>query len=401
MTKEYLIRQFSNFYNEVIKEKIPIDSINELLTSGYVETPFEYIEKEYITRHGQIDSSVQGTSWQHSTPIPVTRGQRIKFHASGFATNVGMISMCDVNGDNISTKVISDDEGSGNYNLRDYVYTIPNNGYMMVSYNRAGGTPKLYIKDPSGIEQIESNVDYEGKKVINNQLCHILKKVVCIGDSYTKGYMSTTNTSGSLVDKPEYSWVEHLAKITGNNWINRGISGATADTWLSNVNGYDKVVTDGKVQAYVIGLGINDSREENSTKLLALGTIDDIGTEAVSYYGRMSKIITQLAEISPNAIFFLNTCPLWYDFDRVTDYNNAVRDIVEYYKNTYNIHCIDLADTYHDLYFDTEFISNFKSNHPTVIGHAKMAKMYEYVLSDYMSKHLDDFNGVPWIEYDA
>lgn len=398
MTKDYIKRQFSNFYNEVIKGKIPIDAINELLTSDYVETSFEVVSKEYVSSRGVI-TQIQGEQWKRSTPIAVTRGQQIRFHASGMATNVAMISTCNSDGTNIVPKVISVSGDNDYYNLRDYEYTVISDGYIMISCNEMGGTPILYIKDSSGIEQMNLKINTVNAKPINNQLCHILKKVVCIGDSYTKGYIS--DGSISLTDKPEYSWVEHLAKITGNTWINRGISGATADTWLSNADGYAKAVTDGKSQAYVIGLGINDSREENSTRLLALGTINDIGTEAVSYYGRMSKIITQLAEISPNAIFFVNTCPLWYAFDRVTDYNTAIRDIVEHYKNTYNIHCIDLADTYHDLYFDREFTSDFIGNHPTVIGHAKMAKMYEYVLSDYMSKHLDDFNSVPWIEYDA
>lgn len=398
MTKDYIKRQFSNFYNEVIKEKIPIDSINELLTSDYVETSFSAISKEYIGKTGQIITT-QGEQWKHSTPIAVTKGQHIKFHASGFADSTAMISTCNADGSNIAVKVKSVARDNDNFNLRDYEYTVISDGYIMVSYNEMGGTPILYVKSPSGIEQIGLEIDTTDKKNIKNQLCHILKKVVCIGDSYTKGYISDGTIS--LTDKPEYSWVEHLAKITGNTWINRGISGATADTWLSNANGYAKAVTDGKAQAYVIGLGINDSRVTDGTAELPVGTSADIGTDTVSYYGRMSKIITQLAEISPNAIFFINTCPWSADFARVTDYNNAIRDIVNYYKATYKIHCIDLADTYHDLYFDTEYTSNFILNHPTVIGHAKMAKMYEYVLSDYMSKHLDDFNGVPWIEYDA
>lgn len=398
MTKDYIKRQFSNFYNEVIKEKIPIDRINELLTSGYVETPFTAISKEFIGSNSKI-MTTQGEQWKHSTPIAVTKGQQIKFHASGLANNVAMISTCDVNGSNITMKVRSVAGDNDNFNLRDYEYTVINDGYIMVSYNEMGGTAVLYVKDPSGIDEIGLEIDTIDKKNIKNQLCHIFKKVVCIGDSYTKGYISDGNNP--LTDKPEYSWVEHLAKITGNTWINRGISGATADTWLSNANGYAKAVTDGKAQAYVIGLGINDSRVTEGTAVLPVGTSADIGTDTVSYYGRMSKIITQLAEISPNAIFFINTCPWSTDFARVTDYNNAIRDIANYYKATYKIHCIDLADTYHDLYFDTEYTSNFISNHPTVIGHAKMAKMYEYVLSDYMSKHLGDFNGVPWIEYDA
>jgi lysophospholipase L1-like esterase len=364
----------------------------------FTQVSFEAIKREYISSRGIIAGNVSSDGWQHSTPIAVSKGDTIKLHASGYATNVAMISTCDFNGENIIPRVVSEYSESGDvWNYKDYYFTVPDAGYIMISYSTTPGQAFLYVRGAAGREKMSQRVEQLFQASINSNLCHIFKKVICIGDSYTEGYMSVDD--GSATVHKEYSWVEYMAQITGNNWINRAVSGTTADTWLSHKNGFAKVESDGKAQAYVIGLVINDSREENSQKLLALGTPDDIGTETVSYYGRLAKIIVKLAEINPDAIILVNTCPLYYAFERISPYNEAVRTIVNHFKETYRIHCIDLADTYHDLYFDATYTRDYSSSHPTALGQAKMAKMYEYVLSDYMNKHPKAFDDIPWIPY--
>lgn len=84
---------------------------------------------------------------------------------------------------------------------------------------------------------------------------------------------------------------------------------------------------------------------------MPLGTINDIGTDAQTYYGGMSKIIRELNAISPRAKIFVNTCPRTGEVrgKAYADYNQAIRDIVAQYKDKYPVHCIDL-ENYIDMY---------------------------------------------------
>ena len=91
-----------------------------------------------------------------------------------------------------------------------------------------------------------------------------------------------------------------------------------------------------------------------------LGTIDDIGTENNTYYAGMSKIIRELNKISPNAKIFVNTCPK--EHDEIVLYNEAVRNIVNYYKDTYPIHCIDLYAN-RELYSVSSLVNDYVNGH--------------------------------------
>lgn len=367
----------------------------------WVDTPFTKITGEQIYRYGAEGKVATGLGahWFASEPIAVRAGQRVKFRAAGNANTTSMISSSDENGNNLLVRALAIAKDGDLRPLVDYYYDVIDDGYIVVSGTSATYEPKLYIKNPNINEKTAFDIAEIKRSNVNNELCHIFKKVVCVGDSYTAGYMS--DGTASLTNKPSYSWVEHMSELTGNEWINLGITGASTKSWLTDVNGYQKAVTVGEAQAYVIGLAINDSNSSYDN-YVPIGTSADIGTENDTYYGKLSKIITQLAVISPNAMFFVNTCPNW-DLaikERLPEYNQAIRDVCEHYKNTYKIHCIDLDVDYHDLYNDPSYIQNYLGSHPTAIGHAQMAKMYEYVLSDYMFKHIQVFDSIPWTDYD-
>jgi lysophospholipase L1-like esterase len=352
----------------------------------------------YIAPSGAITGPTQSDKYKYTNVIAVTKNQRIKFHASGYAINIAMISTCDANGQNIVPKVRSQEgEGDDHWPMLDYEYTVEDDGYVIFSYYEKDEdhVPTLYIKNPSIIDDHSDSIAKLDAYAMNNNIAHIFKKVVCVGDSYTQGYMGYDGHQ--LETKEEYSWVSHMEKKTGNVWFNCGEGGDNAHTWLTSNYGLAKAQNAGKAQAYIVGLGINDS--SSSERHLDLGTSADIGTETISYYGCMSKIIVELATINSDAIIFVNTCPFYTDFDRVTNYNAAVREIVEHYKNTYNVHCLDLAGKYKDVFFDPKFTKNIYLGHPTAKGHAQIANMMETVLSDYMNNNTDAFNNIPWIDY--
>lgn len=376
----------------------------------FVETPYTKIGGQVRTDFNDLNTGLNSASWFTTPPIEIKKGQTIKWEASGYKKNTCMIATCNENGDNAIPVVISlqNPNSTDSYYRHAYTYTAIKDCYVtLAAYVGGQAAPKLYIAEPSKvIENTNQVIDIMNNHNVNTNLCCIFKKVVCIGDSYTKGLIKNP-TTGILTDAPDYSWVEHMKKKTGNEWINRGISGATSTSWLTDSNGLAKVIEDGKAQAYIVGLGINDSKIVNGSPRIPVGTVEDIGTEAATYYGAMSKIVTSLAEISPNAVIFLNTCP-WdvtggdsQNPTRQVAHNEAVRNIVEHYKSTYNIHCLDLAGKYADLFEKSEFLRFMEGAHPTVIGHARIVNIMEYCLSDYMHDHSTAFIGVPWIEYDS
>ena len=232
------------------------------------------------------------------------------------------------------------------------------------------------------------------KLIVNKSTCRIFKKVVCCGDSYTSGHI---HLNGSTADgtNEDFSWVHYMGAITGNKWLNCGSSGANVWNWQTRENGLPKAKQFGKAQAYIIGLMLNDVSE---TMGEPLGTMDDIGTENNTYYAGMSKLIRELNSISPNAKIFVNTCPK--EHDEIVLYNEAVRNIVNYYKDTYPIHCIDLYAN-RELYSVSSLVNDYVNGHYTAIGYEQFAEIYSYILSNYINNHVSEFQDVYKIEYDS
>lgn len=247
-------------------------------------------------------------------------------------------------------------------------------------------TTAVYTNIIIYLSKRNSNFDYLSKKT-----ARIFKKVVCVGDSYTEGWFKAPGESERTLD-PDYAWPHYMSDITGNHWMNCGVSGATTLSWLTDANGLAKAQTLGVSQAYVIGLMINDISS------VTLGTSSDIGTDSpTTYYGGLSKIIRELATISPNAHIFVNTCPkTGTNYD---DFNNAVRTVVNAYKNTYKVYCVDLSANA-ELYDVPSFTGDAIEGHYTAIGYEQMAEIYCYLLSDYINNHISTFQDVYKLPFD-
>ena len=270
-------------------------------------------------------------------------------------------------------------------------------------YTAQDGTTKnyFYIRNNYGSKEINPIWSSWSKLIdqeelnssinnIRNQIksCCIFEKVLCVGDSYTSGHIDLEpDIVGNDPSNPNYSWPHYMEKITGNIYYNCGISGATVLSWLTNNNGLLKAQSYGKVQAYIIGLGLNDrSRVE-------LGSYSDIGTDAQTYYGGLSKIVQELNNISPSAKIFIQTMTKAGGRTANTSYNQAIKDVVEYYKDIYPIHLLDL-DLYINLY-DIDIINNdYIGGHQTAIGYRAFAENLCYVMSDYINNNIQDFQDV-------
>lgn len=231
------------------------------------------------------------------------------------------------------------------------------------------------------------------QNTLNRLTCKIFKKVVCCGDSYTAGYIKN-DSSAAIYTNEEFAWPHFMSTLTGNEWINCGCSGCTTITWQSHERGLPAAQAAGRVQAYTIGLMINDAADTENH--VPVGTIDDIGTEAQTYYGAMSKIIRELNAISPLAKIFVFTIPNTNSL--YNDYNQAVKDIVNAYANTYPVFCLDL-NAYHLLYENQSLVNDYINGHYTALGYEQFSEIMAYIMSDFINTHVSSFQNVHKIPY--
>lgn len=220
--------------------------------------------------------------------------------------------------------------------------------------------------------------------------CKIFKKVVCCGDSYTSGYIDLGGGVFSNTNE-EFAWPHYMATHTGNEYVNCGASGSTVLTWPSEARGLTKATAAGLTQAYILGLGLNDVIS------VTLGTAADIGTDSpTTYYGGLAKIVRQLNAISPDAKIFVNTMPeIGGSYD---SFNQAIRDVVDAYENTYPVFLIDLVD-YWPVYHNSILAGDKSLGHYTALGYEQFAEIYAKILSDYINNHISSFQDVFNISY--
>lgn len=225
---------------------------------------------------------------------------------------------------------------------------------------------------------------------LEHNSCSIFRKVVCCGDSFTAGYIGTTDDNISQTNW-DYAWPSFMARLTGNEYVNCGHSGKDVLTWQTSAKGLPRAQAAGKAQAYLIGLGLNDA------SLVTLGTASDIGTENQTYYGGLSKIIRELNAISPTAKIFVQTIPS--DYVVYMNYSQAMRDVVNAYKDTYPVHLLDLYE-YKSLYKTSKLTGDAIMGHYSPIGYQQFAENLRYVWSDYINNHISEFQDVYLIPYD-
>ena len=226
-----------------------------------------------------------------------------------------------------------------------------------------------------------------GSDIFRGHASDIFRTVCCVGDSYTSGYIGTAN--GVSNTNEEYAWPHYLANLTGNTFHNCGVSGANVITWQEHERGLAKVRSVGPVQAYIVGLGLND--KSDSDRAIPLGTIADVGTNNRSYYGGLSKIVSELHKISPDAFIFVQTMPAW---DEVSmQYNNAIREMVAAFGEAYNVHLLDLYNYVH-WYALGDVATHASQGHYTAIGYQKFAELLRHVWSEYVTNHPNAFANV-------
>ena len=295
--------------------------------------------------------------------------------------------------------------------LPDATDDIDDDFFVLGSTKPNGTIDKIKRNDGSYL----SVVDLEARQSIGNletsvsnlpitfgrRTCAIFKKVCCIGDSYTAGYIM--NSDGTPISDNDYSWVEHMKTLTGRDYVNCGISGASSKTWLTDERGLAKAqIPENKAQAYLIGLQINDANESMSS-YVPVGSAEDIGTDAETYYGCMSKIVNEVFAINPLAHIFIQTQPKNYTGIH-TPYREAIINIVSHFQNDgthgNQVHLLDL-NLYYKLYQNAGCNDSMVNGHFTAVGWEYCAEILAYAWSNYINQNplkFQDINLIPYGE---
>lgn len=114
------------------------DAINDL--KGYIgisDVTFTKVTGKYISYNGNEYTSAP---FNRSVPIAVNKGEIINFIAAGYNTEVAMIAISNSDATSFTPKVNSIDS-----TVRLYTYTVEDDGYIVVSYDKSE-THELVIK---------------------------------------------------------------------------------------------------------------------------------------------------------------------------------------------------------------------------------------------------------------
>lgn len=230
----------------------------------------------------------------------------------------------------------------------------------------------------------------------------IFRTIACIGDSLSSGEFEVPNPEGDVFffDEYDYSWGQFMARRLGSKVYNFSCGGMTARVYLERFakekNFFDPSL---KAQAYIIALGVNDVSQVMNGEL-KLGDEKDIITDdenakPETFIGYYTAIISRYRKISPNAKFFLMTCPH-------TDYDTPERSkLYDRHRDILSMLAERLPDTYlmdfrtYAPEYDIEFRKNCQLfGHLSPTGYKFTADMVMAYMDYIIRKNPNDFKYV-------
>ena len=276
------------------------------------------------------------------------------------------------------------------------------NNIVKEEINKTDFVTKDVISDIVKEEINKEGVNPLEKIIKDGGMYNIFKTSGVVGDSLSSGCMEYRDTNGTAVgiDMYEYSWIQRIGKITGNTCYNFSAGGLTTRKFFTTSN--DKVRSimdeDKKCQAYHIALGVNDVADTT----LNVGLKSDINLSNKSlnsdtFYGNYGKIIQTIKEIQPKAKIFLHTMHNFPQMTkwgkRFTDFNNAIKDMVNIFDNCYVLDFFTF-DVLHDEEFQKKFYNGF---HDNVLGYQRKAYLIISYVDWIINNNYEEFREIPFI----
>ena len=233
----------------------------------------------------------------------------------------------------------------------------------------------------------------------NGGFCRIFRKIGCIGDSLSSGEFELRNEDGSFsyYDMYDYSWGQHIARMTGCTVYNFSRGGMTAKEYFESFAdqcGYWN--PDKACQAYIIALGCNEYVQKLSAGTMADVDFFDYRNNNPTFTGYYAAIIQRLKTIQPRAKFFLMTMPRENQLDTYTlreELNERIRELAERFENTYLLDLYQYAPVYDGAFREMFFMED----HMNPAGYVLTADMVcAYI--DYIIRHnIRDFDEIGFI----
>ena len=226
--------------------------------------------------------------------------------------------------------------------------------------------------NPNTYADEDKPTDYDG-----DDIC-LFTKGVCIGDSLTAGTMNyfRDGDTGNYTTIGQYSFPTILARLTGLEITNKGISGVSSAEWYENHNGDDLTGHD----FAIIQLGVNDAAR--------YGGWTDTSVTA------FTAIVNKLKAENKNIKIFVATimpADSYGSNDAGIAVSQGIRDFVTGL-NDKDVILLDMA-----AYGHTNDSMAYNCGHLSAYGYWRLAKDYKAYISWYMNKNKMDFREVQFI----
>ena len=219
------------------------------------------------------------------------------------------------------------------------------------------------------------------RMVTNGGFCSIFRTIACVGDSLSSGEFEATGDQGQRLypDMFEYSWGQHIARMTGCTVYNFSRGGMTAREYCNSFaeqKGYWNPSL--ACQAYILALGVNDVVNHTTFPMGSLADVcdHDSSQNQPTFAGYYAQIIQRYREIQPQAKFFLMTMPSLSDDTptiraRRTEHAALLHAFAAHFSNTYVI------DLHRDLpvYDETFRKTFFLGGHMNACGYSLTAEI--------------------------
>lgn len=245
-----------------------------------------------------------------------------------------------------------------------------------IRFLNAGNVILENVSEPNALVGLTTSATPLEYLTDNTGMLDIFLHVGCIGDSLASGesYWNDGGTAQAQ-DFYQYSWGQYLARKTGNTFYNWSSGGQSTRTWLQS--SYATECFDGQhlCEAYIIGLGQNDSNYNYTIGSSADIDLADYNNNADTFYGSYGKIIQKIKEVQPQAKIFVITDP--NANTNSMGYNTAIRDMANIFTNVYVIDMREYALKYMK---SPVVIAQSRNSHFNAYGY----KLFAVMIANYV-----------------
>lgn len=228
----------------------------------------------------------------------------------------------------------------------------------------------------------ENTNSKDGNSIYENNIL-LLNKILCIGDSLTRGaYYSPENNGASIKENYPY----YLSKLSQLETTNAGHSGYSASTWYEEKRSlYDIASYD----TFIIWLGTNNGYTDTLEEDTNFDSYHDYALTETGYY---CKIIENIKELRPNANIFI--CKIFASKGDV-DTSNLVLDKIAL---KYNLPILDMNDgtLYNKSNTELQNLLHPFGNavHFGKIGNLTVARKISDFIDEYINNNLSQFEDI-------